>query len=249
MSDKELQYECPFCQGRFSNFLPDGLDLPVLKEKRVVSGQKSEHVNCPNCYSFDRERHLYLYLKQKTNIFTHKLSVLHFAPERMLSKTLSALSNLTYVTADLNPRNVMMAMDITNLKFQINSFDVIICSHVLEHVQDDIKALAELFRVLKPNGWAIIQVPIALGLDRTFEDPRIQTPEDRARAYGQHDHFRLYGMDYIHHLTHAGFMVETFSFTKEKGEEASRRYGLIPEEELFICRKPYFRLQTMLRKL
>jgi ubiquinone/menaquinone biosynthesis C-methylase UbiE len=131
----------------------------------------------------------------------------------------------------------MVKMDITQIEYPSESFDAIICSHVLEHVQDDRRAMSELYRVLKPGGWAVLQVPLSLSLEKTVEDPSVTSPEERHYRYGQEDHVRIYGRDYTERLEQAGFQVEKFSFAEEFGEGAAQRYGVIRDEKLFIGHK------------
>jgi SAM-dependent methyltransferase len=146
--------------------LPCGLNVPVLREKKVVGGGYRQNALCPVCGSFDRERLLYLYLSQKTDIFKNAQTLLHIAPEEQLTNILCTKTHLDYVTADLFSENVVVKMDIINTPFNDLSFDAIICNHVLEHVIDDRAAMAELHRVLRSGGWAILQVPISLSLDK-----------------------------------------------------------------------------------
>lgn len=232
------EFECPFCGGHFRKFLPSGLDLPVLKEKNVVGGGYRLNAMCPRCHSLDRERLIYLYLKNKTNLFYENLRVLHVAPEKNLQKVLMACPNIDYLSADLISPLAMVKMDITNIKYEDNLFDVVICNHVLEHIPNDQKAMLKLYRVLKPGGWAILQVPISLSLDKTCEDPTVTTPEEREKVFGQSDHVRIYAKDYKDRLEKVGFSVEVYSFTKKVGESATHKYALLKDENIYICSKP-----------
>jgi predicted SAM-dependent methyltransferase len=232
-------FTCPFCQSHFDEFLPYGIELPVLKEKKVVGAGYRLNALCPRCGSLDRERLVYLYLKHKTNLFSvERLRVLHVAPGRNLQKVLMVLPNIDYLSADLCSPRAMVKMDITDIKYGDDCFDVIICNHVLEHIPGDRKAMSELYRVLKPGGWSILQVPISLSLDKTYEDPTVQTAEEREKLFGQCDHVRIYAKDYKERLEKAGFSVETYSFTEEFGEHYSHVYGLVKDEVLYICSKP-----------
>jgi len=187
----------------------------------------------------ERQRLIWLYLKDKTNFFESKLRVLHFAPIFYLQRFYKKLANLDYISADLNDTSAMINMDITDIKFEDNSFDCILCVHVLEHVRDDKKAMKELFRVLKPQGWAIIQVPIKL--DKTFENNTISTPEERLKYFGQEDHVRIYGLDYKERLEDAGFSVKIDHYLNELPENIINRYRLVPEnepkEKIYFCSK------------
>ena len=184
--------ECPFCHWHFRRFRPAGFDYPVLKEKQVVGASYHLDDVCPRCMSNARERLAYLYLKTRSALFAEPLRVLHVAPEPNIARLLGAQPNLKYVTADLFEPNVMTRFDVMNLPFADSTFDAIICNHVLEHVSSDRAAMAEILRILKPDGWALLQVPIALALDKTIEDPTAKTEADRIRLFGQSDHVRLY---------------------------------------------------------
>jgi len=237
---KRNQFYCPFCGKHSREFLPLGLDIPVLKEKKVVGGGYRLNAMCPNCHSSDRERLVYLYLKnKKREIFAKgkRFKLLHVAPEPSLQKVLMTQPTIDYLSADLNPQLAMVKMDVTDIPYEDNSFDIIICNHVLEHVPDDRKAMAELYRVLKPGGWAILQVPISLSLDRTYEYPLVTSPEDREKLFGQSDHVRIYAIDYVDRLKEAGFTVRSYRSATEFGQAAVRRYALIEDEHIFICWK------------
>jgi len=184
----------------------------------------------------ERHRLLWLYFKNRTNLFTDRLWLLHFAPEQVFEKAFKSLNNLDYLTADLYSDSVMVKMDIMNITYEDNSFDAIICSHVLEHVTDDRKAMREMFRVLKPGGWAIVMVPISG--DVTFEDPSIVTHEDRERFFGQWNHVRFYGRDIEDRLESAGFDVKVDGYVRELGRSKISRYGLLESEDIYFCVKP-----------
>lgn len=221
---------CPFCENYFKEFLPFGLDIPVFKKKNVIGGGYRLNARCPGCYSLDRERLVYLYLKNKTNLFHKSHKVLHIAPEKNLQKVFMTHPNIDYLSADLNSPLAMDKMDITNTKYKDSSFDVIICNHVLEHIADDRKAMLELYRILKPEGWAILQVPISLSLAKTYEDLTVIKTQKRERLFGQKDHVRIYGKDYKDKLEKVGFSVKTYSF----GGFTTQRYGLLKKEEIYI---------------
>jgi FkbM family methyltransferase len=149
-----------------------------------------------------------------------------------------AQPNIDYLSADIGSPLAKVQMDITDIKYPDDHFDVIICNHVLEHIPDDWKAMAELYRVLKPRGWAILQVPISLSLNQTYEDPLVTSPEERERAFGQNDHVRIYAKDYRDRLERVGFSVEIFSFVKDFGESSIHKYGLSKDENIYVCSKP-----------
>ena len=228
---------CPFCGGRFPRFLPHRR-VPGLEEKKVIGAGYRSNAICPWCGSLDRERLIYLYLRRETNVFTASLNVLHAAPERRLQKALQACANLVYVTIDLQWGLAMVTMDVMHLGFADSFFDLIICNHVLEHVYGDHQAILELYRVLRPGGWAILQVPISLSLTQTHEDPIVRDPDERERLFGQHDHVRLYARDYPLRLREAGFHVQVRSYAQEIIANSADNYGLIENESLYIALRP-----------
>ena len=232
-----FKFKCPFCEGHFRKLLPAGLDFPILKEKNVVGGGYRLNGHCPDCYSSDRERLVYLYLKNKTNFFYENLKILHVAPEQSLQKVFMAWTNIDYLSADFDSPLAMINMDITKIPYEDNSFDVIICNHVLEHIQNDRQAMSELYRVLRPGGWSILQVPISLSLDRTYEDPTVIALDEREKKFGQSDHVRIYAKDYKDRLESVGFTVELYSFRKEFGDFTIHKYALLKDEDIYLALK------------
>lgn len=218
-----IKHYCPCCGWYLRKFLPFG----------VVT---RPNARCPRCRSLERHRLLWLYLKERTNLFSEPLRLLHFAPEAVFESAFTSLHNLDYITADLDSGRAMVKVDITDIIYEDNSFDAIICSHVLEHVGDDRKAMGELFRVLRPGGWAILMVPISGEI--TFEDPSITDPEERERFFGQWDHVRMYGADFADRLERAGFDVDVVGYAGELGERRMWRYGLGTSDDIFLCTKP-----------
>ena len=238
------RFECPFCSGRFRRFLPDGLTHQVLEERDVVGGGSRENTICPRCFSRDRERLAYLYLANETPIVHDQVRILHVAPERLLERKLRAYNNIDILCVDLNPEPLREAipsiqhMDVANIDATDNSFDIIICNHVLEHVPDDRAAMRELLRVLKPGGWAMLQVPIARSLEVTLEDSTTSSEQEREKMFGQRDHVRMFGRDYADRLTDAGFDVKLFHWSEESGYGGSlNQHALIRDEVLHIAKK------------
>ncbi|SNT04544.1 Methyltransferase domain-containing protein [Ekhidna lutea] len=211
--------ECPVCESRFRKFLP--------------YGRKSRsNALCPKCLALERHRLIWLYLKRKTDFFTKEAKMLHVAPELCFMSRFDALENLEYITADIESPLAKVKMDIHQIPFEDNSVDIIFCNHVLEHVDDDRKALSEMLRVLKPGGWAILQVPFFYPLPKTtYEDKAIVEPKEREKAFGQDDHVRMYGEDYGQRLGEAGFKVVEERIIDELSSEEKTRFAL-PEKEV-----------------
>ena len=232
-----MKFECPFCGWRLARFLPHGHHHDVLATLRVVGGGRRPHAVCPMCLSMDRERLVYLYLRHHSRILQLRGRLLHLAPERRLGWWLASMPAIQYISGDLAPRRVACRMDVTRLPLPDGSIDVVVCNHVLEHVRDDASALAELRRVLKPSGFAVLQVPIGLALNETREDPTANDPDERERVFGQADHVRIYGRDYPQRLTRAGFDCRIYDPEADLGIDAVRRFGLIEGERLFAVRK------------
>lgn len=200
-------------------------------------GTQRPNVLSPSTLSLERHRLLWLFLKNETDFFTAPKKVLHMAPEQCFLKRFKNLKNLDYTTADLYSPIVDVKADILNLPFNDNSFDVIFCNHVLEHIVDDNKAMQELFRVLKPNGMGIFQVPQDLNLDNTYEDFSITSSDERAKHFGQYDHVRVYGKDYFNRLRTVGFRVDEIDYSKKLSKELVVKYCLVKGEILPICYK------------
>lgn len=205
--------------------------------QRFLTFKGMPEVLCPGCGTGYWHRAIWLYLKTRTNIFRDPLTVLHIAPEYIFQKSLSQLSNLNYLSVALNSRFAMAKMDITDISYEDNRFDAILCSHVLEHIPDEQAALRELFRVLKPGGWAILQSPINHEIDKTIEDLSITSPQDRERLFGQFDHVRMYGRDYPTRLERAGFTVKEDSVVGDLDTDQIRKHGLRTDEYIYFCTK------------
>lgn len=216
--------ECPCCGGRFYRFLPEG--MPVR-----------ENAKCPNCKSLERHRLVWMFLRDEIRLGSTPTRLLHFAPERSIKAQMDRLPNLETVTADIVPGKADVQADITNLPFEDNEFDAIMCSHVLEHVRDDRKAMRELFRVLKPGGWALLIVPM-LPMDKTFEPEEVTDPADRQVVFGDADHVRIYGRDYKDRLEECGFAVEIRKYLAQFSEADIQRFSLAGVHDFYIATKP-----------
>lgn len=223
---KGKTYTDPIDGRGFAKFLPYGYET------------QRDNVLSPSTLSLERHRLLWLYLKQETDFFTKPHKMLHFAPEQAFYKRFRKLENLEYTTTDLNSPLADVKADICDLPFANNSYDVIFCNHVLEHIKDDTKAMRELFRVLKPKGMAILQIPQDLNRKESFEDDSITDPKERAKIFGQYDHVRVYGRDYFNKLRKIGFKVDEIDYTAKLSPAEIEKYRLTEGEIIPVCHKP-----------
>jgi SAM-dependent methyltransferase len=232
-----LGRQCAFCHVSLRRFIPyQAKPSPLFTQEHIIGGDSFDQSYCPFCKSTARERHVYLFLQTCTSVFRKPHRLLHLAPEVNLRRILQRCENIRYVSADLAPY-AHLRTDITALCFGDESFDVVICNHVLEHIPDDRRAMSEIIRVLKPGGWAILQVPIAASRIATVDGPSVSSPSERLRLFGQDNHVRLYGRDYARRLEAAGFSVELHSLPKENGDSYARRFGLLPDEDIYLAKK------------
>lgn len=214
--------ECPVCEKSFSKFLSYGSKVA-----------QRDNALCPNCLSLERHRLLWLYLNTKTDFFTTPKRVLHIAPEQCFYSRFKKLKNLEYITGDLFSPLAEYKFDLHDIPFKNNEFDIILCNHVLEHVKDDHRCMTELQRVLKPGGFAILQVPIDYHRETTYEDPTITSEEEREKHYWQKDHVRLFAKDYPNKLRAAGFLVKEEPLVKDLPENERNRYCLQQSEIIY----------------
>ncbi|MDQ7032933.1 MAG: PilZ domain-containing protein [Desulfonauticus sp.] len=225
LRSSSLDYYCPVCEKKIPKFI--SAYIPPRP-----------HARCPNCGSLERHRLDWIFLKEKTDLlvgYKNKI-ILHVAPEEILKKKFMEIPNSFYVSMDLKNPRAMVRADVIMLPFGNDSFHFIYCSHVLEHVLDDLKAMKELHRVLKPGGYALLQVPITS--HKTFEDPTIKDPIERARVFGQYDHVRRYGLDYKDRLKKSGFKVTLYSAEQViRNTEEFHRLGLDERSFVFFCEK------------
>lgn len=187
---------CPVCENHVELFHPFGL-------------KQRKNALCPICGSLERHRFVWVFFEKFTNLFNlPSKRFLHIAPEACLSKRLSNAAGVNYISSSFSPGKAMITMDIRKTGFPNESFDVIYCSHVLEHIEEDFIAILELNRILDRKGWAIFQVPILN--QPTYEDFSIKSPKQRELAFGQKDHVRKYGIDFKDRLSNGGFCVGHF---------------------------------------
>lgn len=220
-------YTDPIDGKSFRKFLPYGY------------GNQRKNALSPSTLSLERHRLMWLFLKDETNFFTStkKLKVLHIAPEQCFLDLFKKQKNLEYITSDLESPIADVKADICDLPFKENEFDVVFCNHVLEHIQDDTKAMQELYRVMKKGGFGVFQIPQDLSRDVTFEDNSITDKDERAKIFGQYDHVRVYGKDYFNKLRSVGFKVDEVDYTKKIDSKQIERFCLMKGEILPICYK------------
>ncbi len=232
---------CVACQSSIGWFLPykRGQVTPPFLQALDLVGSDVDNFSCPRCWSHDRERHLFLYMRETGFLDKlHGATVLHFAPETWLSRVIAGQSPLRYVKADLYPSAAdVEKVNMLAIQYPDEIFDVVIANHVLEHVLDERQALAELYRVLKPGGFAVLQTPYCAKLKHTFCDPGIDDDESRLQAYGQEDHVRLYGSDIFVRFEAAGFITRIRQHEDVLSKFDSIKYGLNKSEPFFLFEK------------
>lgn len=221
------RYEDPITGKTYRKFLPYGYG----------GRAKRKNVLCPGSLSLERHRLLWLYLQKRTDFFTKAHKMLHIAPEQCFYKIFKKQENLEYVTGDYNSPIADIHFDLHKAPFPDNSFDVIFCNHVLEHVEDANQCMRELYRIMRSGGWGIFQVPLDTAREKTLEDPSITSPADREKYYWQKDHVRLFGLDYKAKLEAAGFKVKADDFINTFTPELIDRYRLPAGEVIYFCEK------------
>jgi len=224
------QVTCIICNSNYREFAPYGV-------------KNRKNARCHICGSLERHRLLWKYFIDK-KLFNKPMSILHFAPEKVFYNFFSTSKDIEYFPCDLMPevynykgKTKIIKADITSIPFDSNSFDFILCNHVLEHIPDDKLAMSELYRVMKDGGMGIFQVPIDYNREQTYEDFSITTPEGRLKAFGQHDHVRWYGRDYKDRLAKVGFQVVEDDFVKTFSEKEQFKYGFMNSEMIFSVKK------------
>ena len=207
--------------------------------KFLSYGYKTVRKNalCPGTLSLERHRLLWLYLDKETDFLNSNLKVLHVAPEQVFYKKFKKLKNWEYFTFDLNSPIADIKGDLISTNFKDEYFDLIICNHVLEHIEDDKSALNEMYRILKYNGISILQVPINVKRENTFEDLSIKSKIQRQKYFGQYDHVREYGLDFKDRVEQAGFKVEMINYSKKISQDLVIKYGLMKDDLIPIGKK------------
>lgn len=218
--------ECPVCDKSFRKFLSYGSKVA-----------HRENVLCPYDLTLERHRLMWVYLKDYSDFFKVPKKVMHIAPEQCFLDTFKKQKNLNYTTGDLVSPIADLHFDLHSIPLEDNQYDVIFCNHVLEHVTDDHQCMKELYRIMKPGGWGIFQVPIDNTREITYEDASITSPEEREKHFWQYDHVRLYGLDYPKKLSDAGFTVEIFNYKEHIKPEVYQRYRFHEDELIYVVRK------------
>ena len=222
---KGTRFTDPIDGKSYRKFLPYGY------------GKQRENALSPGTLSLERHRQMWLYLQNETDFFTNKYKVLHIAPEQEFLRKFKKMKNLDYISADLYSPIVDVKADILDLPFEDESFDIVFCNHVLEHIVDDKKAMSELFRVMKKGGWGILQVPMKNSLEKTYEDFTITDPKEKQKHFGQYDHVRWYGMDYFERLQSVGFETDINFYSRKFSSDLRKKFALMENEILPVVFK------------
>jgi SAM-dependent methyltransferase len=218
---------CPCCRGTFREFARFG-------------DARRKNAWCPKCESLERHRLLWMYFEKKTNLYKQPVKLLHVAPETIFYNHFRKQPNIDYYPADkynhLYPSGTKY-IDLLDIDIPDETFDVVICNHVFQYIEEDRKAMKEVFRVLKKGGWAVMQVPINKQLVKTYEDPTITDPMDRLKAFGLKEHVRFYGPDYADRLEEVGFKVTVEDYTAEFSDEKNFKFGFWKGDSIYYCTK------------
>ena len=221
---KGTKFTDPINNKSYSYFFPYGYN------------KQRKNALCPGTFSLERHRLLWLYLKKETDFFNSNNKILHFAPEQCFHKFFKSFFK-NYTSIDLNSPIVDIKADICNLPFNDNSYDYILCNHVLEHIYDDEKAMKEIFRVLNKNGIAILQVPIDIKSNLTQDGRDIDDKEVRSKLFGQYDHLRMYGLDYFKKLKKVGFNVKNIDYLSKLSKDEVEKFSLTNAGTIPVCIK------------
>lgn len=232
------QKQCLVCRKSFLFFLSAGKQSNAFKKYKVIGAGHRKNVLCPECFSLDRSRLLFLFLTRHIDISNDRYKrILHVSPQHEFEDFFMTFKDKEYITIDIEPNKAMLEMDLCNLEFQSNYFDLIICNHVLEQIVNEKLAIKEIFRVLKPEGKAIIQSPIAINLQQTIEKREYISKEERERVLGQSDMVRLYGLDYTKRFQDLGFVSEVIYQENFLDLETRIKSGLNLLEPVYVFKK------------
>lgn len=226
--------KCVVCGNNIAEFCPGGGDEGIFATHHIIGGGYRRSYKCPHCGSLDRVRWLYYVLENYTDISRIAGRVLHFAPERVIEAYIRQNEEIDYYGCDIVPGRTMHVVDITDIPYKDSTFDYVICNHVMEHIVDEEKAVSEIKRVLKENGRWIFSFPICTDM-KTYEDKAIVSPEQRLKAYGQRDHVRLYGYDFVERFERYGFKIENYSPKDRMDNKQIDKYGFIEDDIIMIA--------------
>lgn len=218
---------CPCCKSSFREFAPFG-------------DSRRKNAWCPNCQGLERHRLLWMYFEKKTNLYQRPLKVLHVAPEDIFFNHFKKQQNIDYYPVDIYPNlypNGTKYFDLLNPGADVEKYDVIICNHVFQYIEEDKRAMANIYKLMKPGGWGIMQVPINGKNPVTYEDASITDPLERLKAFGLKEHVRYYGLDYADRLRDAGFKVNVDDYTKEFSDKDNYKYGFWKGDAVYYCTK------------
>lgn len=227
---------CIMCNGNFNGFGEFGEKNMLFFDRKIVGGGYRKNAVCPLCGSIDRTRWVYWLLKNQTDIFDRNCTVVHFAPEKQIRDILEQSKNCDYYAADICKSKGVHRIDVTQIPFIDEFADFVIINHVLEHVENEDRAIAELKRVLKSDGKIIMSFPISLN-SKTYENEYIVTDADREKFFGQKDHVRLYGTDFKDRFENYGLRVAVFSPKDYFTAEDIIKYGFMQNDIVLICSK------------
>ena len=232
-----FKYKCNICNSSVRCMLPGGIKHEFFERNIVSEAGYRENCFCPVCYSRDRIRLVYYYMKKYTDIFNGKNTILHFAPELVIKDKILKNKLVKYYDGDIKKGRASYIVDIRKIQFEDNMFDYIICNQVLEHILEEEQAILELKRVIKPQGKIIITVPICISNEYTIENNGITNPQKRLEVFGQKDHVRLYGRDFKKRLEKYGFSVEEYDFEKIEGIEKAKKFAMPKYGLIYIASK------------
>ena len=238
---KHKCYVCGNTFHYFSKFAGGTKNTPEFIKRLDTVGSDIDNFACLYCSANDRERHLFMYFdKIKLWEKIPNSQILHFAPEGNLSKKIKSLNPLKYIKADFYPsQEDIEKIDATDITFNNETFDLLICNHVLEHIPNYLKAMSEIYRVLKPNGIAILQTPYSTLLSHNFEEKNINTDEQRLFFYGQNDHCRTFSeKHFFEDLKKVGFTLKILKNSDFFDDKTSSYFGINNKEDLIQVIKP-----------
>lgn len=232
------KHKCYICGNTFNEFIKyhgGTKNIPDFRLKLNLVDSDRDNFGCPYCPAYDRERHLFMFF-DKMNFWNQlaDFQILHFAPEKNLSKKIDLIKPFNYVKADFNPKDSSIRrIDATDIPYQNNTFDLVICNHVLEHIPDYLKAIEEIYRVLKPKGIAVLQTPYSKILSKNFEDQNINTDSLRYFFYGEKDHYRIFSeQHFLKDIKNVGFELDIIPHEKYFDQKTSFYYGVSCNEDL-----------------